>query len=415
MERTSGPSLVSPRQHGSKPDGGARQRKKLQKGGGRLRAKPPVLPPPTPAGQPREASNRLETALAVAPRQVGRPPTAAHPSLPLPPDLSDSKWLEYIRKSGFLCAADSTQSKDSLNLPTSLMPEPSHLAIVSTSKGNQTTHHRPSFESDSTGVTTLSSHKSTMSSNLRRRAKTPVFSIGQLEAENTPLTRDALAANKTCSVELIAEQYKALIEHRDMDDLYPDCHSEPPPSRQGFRDDEPYLRRQLSSEDMHSDAFLQAQGRADPAALSPTSDDGTLVSFEEETVYFKPISFSPEPQTPTHMYSPGFGSPMTSPYNLSLQICLELLTRELSTAVSGTRHKTGTETAALQIWVMIEAYERLRDQAAEMRLSPGEASGVETMFDTWLMALYSIHDSLAAEARREVDEGDYEGLQEAVD
>jgi hypothetical protein len=365
---------------------------------------------------------------------------AGQPSLPLPPDLSDSKWLEYIRKSGFLCAADSdsTQSKESLNLAAPFVPELSQLAITNSPTANKANSkpkqgaangslhlHRPSFESDATEATS-SSLNSTMSGNLRRRAKTPVFSIGQLEGTPyspyspcTPLTRDALAANKTCSVDLIAEQYKALIEQRDMDDhddFYADSHSEPPPSRLGFRDgEEPCLRRQLSSEDIHSEAFLRNQNKAHPAALSPTSDDGTLVSFEEETVYFKPISFSPEPRTPTHLGSPGFGSPMTSPYNLSLQICLELLTRELSTAVYGTRHKTGTETAALQIWLMIEAYERLRDQVAEMRLSLGEASGVETMFDTWLMALYSIHDSLAAEVRREPDDGDYDGLQEALD
>jgi hypothetical protein len=153
---------------------------------------------------------------------------------------------------------------------------------------------------------------------------------------------------------------------------------------------------------------------------SPTSDDGTLVSFEEETVYFKPVSFSPEPRSPTHGYSSSYGSnstststgtgtgnnPFASPDNLSLQICLDLLTRELSSAVADRRQGTtgrtrpGSEISALQVWLMIEAFERLRDQVAEMRLAVGGATGVEVMFDTWLRALYTIHDSLAEEGIR---------------
>ena len=43
---------------------------------------------------------------------------------------------------------------------------------------------------------------------------------------------------------------------------------------------------------------------------------------------------------------------------------------------------------------MIEAYERLRDQMAELSHSNEEARSMEMMFDMWLRALYAIHDSM---------------------
>jgi len=258
-------------------------------------------------------------------------------------------------------------------------------------------------------------------SSIRRHAKTPVFSIGQLEG--MPLRRYGSPTHVPATTELIAQQYMDLIDY-DAESIYSDSHSEPPPSRQGYIDEEYEPRRQRSSDELSSaKLFSPTSSSANHNAeltTSPTSDDGTLVSFEEETVYFKPVSFSPEPSSPAHMHSSSFsssyGNPFASPDNLSLQICLDLLTRELSSAMSERRQRPSNESSALQIWVMIEAFERLRDQVAEMRLGIGQVSGVETMFETWLRALYAIHDSLTAEvARHEVDENDYEGLQEALD
>src|SRR5262249_15726801 len=141
------------------------------------------------------------------------------------------------------------------------------------------------------------------------------------------------------------------------------------------REEEYEPRRQRSSDDLPKALFSSSTNPGKNPSTSPTSDDGTLISFEEDTVYFKPVSFSPEPRSPTHGYSSSLGSnasnasnPFASPDNLSLQICLDLLTRELSSAISDRRQKPGNEISALQVWVMIEAFERLRDQVAEMRL-----------------------------------------------
>lgn len=83
--------------------------------------------------------------------------------------------------------------------------------------------------------------------------------------------------------------------------------------------------------------------------------------------------------------------------NFGLQLCVDLLTRELATAMLD-RPGVSPDAPALQILVMIEAYERLRNQVLEMGLQRDEPQGVETMFDTWLGALYSLHDSLSGES-----------------
>lgn len=126
---------------------------------------------------------------------------------------------------------------------------------------------------------------------------------------------------------------------------------------------------------------------------SSTSDDGTLVSFQDETVYFKPVSFSPGPESPRPPLSRQTTTDTTDD-NVSLQICLDLLTRELSSAFAGRPCGSSAGTSALQIWVMIEAYERLRDQMAELSQGNEQARSMEMMFDMWLRALYKIHDTM---------------------
>ncbi|KAJ4293784.1 hypothetical protein N0V88_005293 [Collariella sp. IMI 366227] len=206
---------------------------------------------------------------------------------------------------------------------------------------------------------------------MRRRAKTPILSIGQLET----IPRPGNALGRTSSVDLIAEQYRAVLESR-RSSTYSDTQLEP----------------QISSCDSDLEASLMAPCKEpadsgyhsyelplhhpshmavpDYAKPSPTSDDGTLVSFQDDTD------------------------------NVSLQICLELLTRELSAAVAGRpshRLSTSMGTSALQIWVMIEAYERLRDQMAELSGGNEQARRMEMMFDMWLRALYGVHEALTGQ------------------
>lgn len=274
-----------------------------------------------------------------------------------------------------------------------IVPELAHLHI-----SNRQPHASPG--SDSTNPSTPK---------MRRRAKTPVLSIGQLEE----LPRSTNTPGKTSSVDLIAEQYQAVLEYRHSP-VYSDQSVEHPLSTAVSDAAEPVTRRRQRSSGYLQDEAPNASSprMAELASVSPMSDDGTLVSFQDETVYFKPISFSPEePEPPLRPLS----GRTTTDDNLSLQICLDLLTRELSSAMPSQPCRSSTATSALQIWVMIEAYERLRDQMAELSSTNEQARAMEMMFDMWLRALYSVHDSMAGAGRAHGYEDAAELESEALD
>ena len=263
-----------------------------------------------------------------------------------------------------------------------IVPEFSHLVA-------RTPPRRPSSGSDSPP------HSAPI---MRRRAKTPIFSIGQLEGFSPPTS----AGGRTSSVDLIAEQYQAVLESRGSS-VYSDNFSEPALSPPPTDDDEPptFGRRRRSASCLQCEPHMRGSARmADAPDPSPVSDDGTLVSFQDETVYFKPVSFSPGPESPTPPWgrnntadAPEETAPLDD--NVSLQICLDLLTRELSAALAGRPCRpAAVGTSALQVWAMIEAYERLRDQMAELSGSNAQARALERMFDLWLRALGSIHESM---------------------
>jgi hypothetical protein len=151
--------------------------------------------------------------------------------------------------------------------------------------------------------------------------------------------------------------------------------------------------------------------------LSSTSDDGTLVAFQEDAIYFKPVSFSPEASPVVQRDSfnelpqPSIAS---SRENLSLDISLSLLSRQLSSAlVDEPRAAASRDASALQIWVMIEAYEKLQDQLARMNLPQSELQSVTGAIRNWLTALYAVHRSLTDEDA--VSESEYGDLEEELD
>ncbi|GAB1315810.1 Mating-type switching protein swi10 [Madurella fahalii] len=340
------------------------------------------------------SSNKCDTA-------NNKPATQAqNQGPPLPsPDLSDPKWAEFFR--GDLCthAQEMTsRSWEHLGITTHIVPELSHLA---------TTNSQPP-------PTSASDAPASSTPKMRRRAKTPIFSIGQLE----DITRPSNALARTSSVELIADQYRALLDYRAS--VYTDSYSEPPPSLEdddeGDDDDHEgaaAMRRQRSSESLPDDApICVPMHLGELVQRSPTSDDGTLVSFEEETVYFKPVSFSPEPTSPA-VQVPSNPSHSPPDDNLSLQICLDLLTRDLSSALASRPSRSCAGTSALQVWVMIEAYEKLRDRILESGNGSEESRSLGMMFDMWLRALYTIHDSLnGSQAASESDYGAELGTEE---
>ncbi|KAF4972270.1 hypothetical protein FZEAL_9630 [Fusarium zealandicum] len=362
------------------------------------------------------------------------------------PDLSDAKWSHYLRPKTVVSPTFSEPHQSPISpmhtpaplwsVPTAPATEPdlepraffrsprqrhsfqrpppefSHLTIQDTSA-------RPSL--DSSSMPSPSSSTSTIST-MRRQAKTPVFRIGQLE-QHALARKCKDAPEKTSSVELIADQYRTFLESRD-GPAEPESHQD---DRAGVHSAKqptlqvpPYspLRLSQRSSRTQSRVVVPPPRHSRPKLQSVPTHDTNVAAFEGDTIYFKPYSFSPPPSPdPSPDQQDAFGTPSPSGQsyqeNVSLQIALDLLTSELSSAVAGRSQYSGQETASLQIWVMIEAYERLRDQVVRMESLNGEAGRVSIIFDCWLASLYSIHSSLASSSLP--SPSIYAGLEEDLD
>lgn len=394
-------------------------------------------------------------------KTLGHNPFADEPLLPLPPDLSDSKWLDYIESSGLMfpeqTVTESVPKPMRKRRPPPIIPELSHLARANGA--------RPSLDSNSSG--SVPNSASTVST-MRRQAKTPVFRIGQLEGKGGSMEdvgvsfgREPWIAEKTSSVELIAEQYNALLEHRDA--LAEERERE---EEERQREEEERERQRLMEDgasSIYSTSSVYTAYQSEPAAIqrhdtlkvprkpvpqptreespvniilepvrnsalmaqySPASSDGTYVGVDESAIYFKPVSFSqtppPQPRPIEDLIPPPASTsnyiPKDVSDSLSLQICLDLLTKELSSAFADRSKRAGGGPggSALQVWVMIEAYERLQDRIACMDDVPeAHKLNMQMVFRSWLGTLYAVHDMLSA--KPPVDEREVEGLAEAVD
>jgi hypothetical protein len=210
-------------------------------------------------------------------------------------------------------------------------------------------------------------------------------------------------------VDLLAEQYKALVATEDS--RFSESRPETPRSQQEGREGL-MIRHKRRSGDLRRESQEFEHAADESPQGSPTSD-GTLVAFEEETIYFKPMSFSPEPSSPLHSYDSPMASPLPpSPNNIGLKICVDLLAKDLTSAVTMNDGQPPAEASALQIWTMIEAYEKLRDRIRESGLRYDEVMSLEQSFDTWLKALYAAHDRLTG--TDQASESVYDELERAA-
>lgn len=211
------------------------------------------------------------------------------------------------------------------------------------------------------------------------------------------------------NVEQIAEQYRALLDSKSCEMLRRDEEEVDWQHTETRQDSMETIRSAIARRVPQPQPLIIKQRQESPVESepdpesSPTSD-GTLVGFEEDAIYFKP-AFTPEALSPipedgsTPFFTP-LDSPRPRSNAVSLQICIDLLSRELMSAArqrDGSQEEEGggSEVPSLQTWLMIEAYEKLRDQVLDMQLSPEEMYTMETMLDTWLKALYVIHDEVA--------------------
>jgi hypothetical protein len=215
----------------------------------------------------------------------------------------------------------------------------------------------------------------------RTRAKTPVYSIGQLEsARHHPFD----------ATQLLAEHYRALLPAR-----MPTPFVEPEPPkihRKTLRK----IKRQQSLRNL-----MKQHSRS-----SSISDSETLVGSDSPTSPLSPshplFDLKQEHALENNHVTAKADDDLTSSFenDMALKICMDLLTSELATAFSR-QHPLEKEdrSSGLQVLLMIEAYETVQ-QHLRQRMYKSHVMGekddhvqdVERILEYWLKVLYSVYD-----------------------
>jgi hypothetical protein len=256
----------------------------------------------------------------------------------------------------------------------------------------------------------------------RTRAKTPVFAVGQLEHKISKIS-EMLPIDTS---RMLAEQYRALL---------------PPRLASPFTEAAPSKSRHQTLRKIKCQQCLRSLIKSDPSTSS-CSDSETLVGSESSVFPSSPKSelFGSLSSFEIHQAShdsddeQDFSTPPPSPkfrtfVNLNtslemdkdsrasddkedpkpssstdggvgLQIYLNLLTEELATAFFQQHPTEHTDrTSALQILLMIEAYEsiqqRVRQELFKHRVAGDEIDHVRSLdriLNHWLQALYALYD-----------------------
>ncbi|KAL2119618.1 hypothetical protein VTJ04DRAFT_6579 [Mycothermus thermophilus] len=139
---------------------------------------------------------------------------------------------------------------------------------------------------------------------------------------------------------------------------------------------------------------------------SSTSTTSTSSSLSFSSAPSRPASPSPVSATSYTSYTSG-SSTFHPPHTTGTAVPESGSGKESEPATG-----TGTGTSALQVWLMIEAYERVREEMARMLRdnlyeardgSRGEKERVkeaEGMVECWLRALYGVHEEMVGEEER---------------
>ncbi len=220
----------------------------------------------------------------------------------------------------------------------------------------------------------------------RRRSKTPVFFVGQLERSSVVCALDQAQA--------LAEEYQAVLPLRLKNSfIEPLLQKKPKKLRK--------IKCQLSLRDLvkqHSQCSPSTPG-SDVETLvgSPTWPQSPLEGEFDKQVY--ELHDSDDEQTLS-------GSNRDS--DIGLKICTELLTNELAAALLRQQSSENRDrVSGLQILLMIEAYETVQQQVRKM-LYDAKVTGknfdhvrsAEETLEHWLQALYAVYDRSQEEEER---------------
>jgi hypothetical protein len=225
---------------------------------------------------------------------------------------------------------------------------------------------------------------------LRRRCKTPVLFVGQLESRS----RGHLHNDPT---KCLAEEYRAELPPRVFTpSIEPQIQQAKSPRRRLRK-----IKCQLSLRDLikehansfsHSDCETLCGSESPGSATSPTSPTKSYFEVKQLKLVDKP---------PRRMFTPNLQVPPGLDDNIALQMVSELLTNELCSALF--KHhprEKGDRASSLQILLMIEAYENLQQQVRREgydshlvgRPGDGHVEAVDGILDHWLDVLYAMYD-----------------------
>ncbi|PNY24765.1 Mating-type switching protein swi10, partial [Tolypocladium capitatum] len=179
-------------------------------------------------------------------------------------------------------------------------------------------------------------------STLKKRVRTLVHEIGQ--QDKAVRLKDA-SIKRTSSVSTIAMQYRELVDYPGASDIpdVPPIH--PQYAQQGLSKAEWDAMELHFPDEFRGSGLLESPwSRLTPSLLS---NDGTLAAFEEDAIYPVPLSFLPP--VPEQQDFGGAESEAQAPATLGFQLGLELLTRELSSALSNQSSRDRGNASGLQV------------------------------------------------------------------
>jgi len=226
----------------------------------------------------------------------------------------------------------------------------------------------------------------------RRRAKTPVFAIGQLE-------RKALE-HKLDPSESIAAGYRCLLPPRRS--IAPQIDLDIP--HKPLRPVRKSLRKIKSQESLR-DLCKSHSGSPFTASDCETlvgSDGGTS---PRHSLYQDELKNNPFDAGTDDLPNPNKISEKSSPVeqDVGLQICSDLLTSKLRTALHR-QTLNDKKLSGLQILLMIEAYESVREQLREDYQRDKHVMDTEAVLDNWIEALYTIYEESILSKRYHLDD-----------
>ena len=142
----------------------------------------------------------------------------------------------------------------------------------------------------------------------------------------------------------------------------------------------------------------RASSISDTETLIGSPSPSSLNSPNKAFFKFKKSSF--DDLEKSHVISPSEERTSDFDNDMALKICMDLLTKELSTAFTkqGTLH-SDQRASGLQVLLMIEAYETVQQHLRQKRYSSNlmaeednQVQDVERILEYWLQVLYSVYD-----------------------